>query len=69
MGFNSGFKGLMKLPYGRHCLVKLTNNAIHAYHPSGSPVALSRRADRQEKILTFFFRKCIGKAPNNEKKD
>jgi len=62
------FSILIKRQYGRHCLVKITNKDVHANHPGGSPVFLSRRADRQDKMLTFVFRKCIAKAPNNEKK-
>jgi hypothetical protein len=58
---------LITFQYSRHCLVKLTNNGVHVNQASGSPAAVSRRADRQtdsqDDILTFAFRK----ARNNEK--
>jgi len=61
MGFNSGFKGLIKLEFSRQILEKYSNIKFPDSPSSGSRVVPRRRTDRHDEANSRFPKVC----PNN----
>ena len=55
MGFNSGFKGLMKLEFSRQIFEKYTNSKFHENYATMNPVFPCGQTDRHEEEDKSFF--------------